>query len=405
MDKLYGLIGRYSNLCRDTGSMIANTGLPQIFFNDLTAKLQQDAPGQSLENGIQAKSYKGGTPFELEYQAVSSANRPSAVKEQRSSSRNGTDARSLSPNSRKEYLQDPTRDFKDRTSVHDTTVDVVIAVSPELRGSRGNTIKPKPSDENVPLKMTVSTWKLENQVYHTLTFSSLAAHHVHSQTRTVNKPVKLDAHGSPSSTASSSSAGSAWCSACGMPSTFSPTAKLSISRYPPHESLGQISQTSPDSTLQKTLKMKDALLGCMELPSFCLWKDSSLAISNEAMLQLMRRPSDPLNHSPQEIIERFEVWDPDFREPVKPENYPIFQLCQSEARSMKWRFGLITHEGKRYTFDAIGKGVFDEMTDEFLAGVVTLKDVTEYTEIIKSQSEKNEEQFQLICDTMPQMVC
>ena len=123
------------------------------------------------------------------------------------------------------------------------------------------------------------------------------------------------------------------------------------------------------------------------------------------MIQLMQRPSDPLNHDPDDILDRFEVYDPDFKERLQPDEYPVVQLCRAQARSMKWKLGLINHEGKRYTFDAYGKGVFDDKDEEFLAGIVTLKDVTEYTNIIKSQSEKNELQFQLICDTMPQMVC
>ena len=122
------------------------------------------------------------------------------------------------------------------------------------------------------------------------------------------------------------------------------------------------------------------------------------------MIQLMRRPSDPLNHDPDDILERFEVYDPDFTQRLESEDYPIVQLCRAQARSMKWKLGLVNHEGKRYTFDAIGKGVFDDKDEEFLAGIVTLKDVTEYTNIIKCQSEKEEQRFQLICDTMPEMV-
>ncbi len=33
-----------------------------------------------------------------------------------------------------------------------------------------------------------------------------------------------------------------------------------------------------------------------------------------------------------------------------------------------------------------------------------MKDVTEYTDKLAAQTKENEQQFQLICDTMPQMV-
>ena len=52
-----------------------------------------------------------------------------------------------------------------------------------------------------------------------------------------------------------------------------------------------------------------------------------------------------------------------------------------------------------------GEGIVDDKTGEFLAGIIALTDVTEYTDIIKTQSEENDQQFQLICDTMPQLVC
>ena len=366
--------------------------------------MQQDTQNQSLESKSQGRSHERSTPFEGDNRAISSPSHPSATKEQRDTSRSRAESQSRSPKAHQNRFQDPTRDIKDRTFVQDTTVDIVIATRRELQGSQGNTVKPKPSDENIPLKMTISTWMLEDQLYYTLTFSSLVAHHLRSQTRTVNRPIKPDSYSNPSSRASPSSAGSVWCSACGMPSTSSPTAKLTVSRYPPLEPLGQPSQASSPSILQKTLKMKDALISSMELPSFCLWKDRSLAISNQAMIQLMRQPTDPLNHDPQDILDRFEVWDQDFTELLKPDEYPVVQICRLEARSTKSKLGLINHEGKRYTYDCIGKGVFDETSNEFLAAIVTLKDVTEYTDIIKSQNEKNEQQFQLICDTMPQMV-
>lgn len=39
-----------------------------------------------------------------------------------------------------------------------------------------------------------------------------------------------------------------------------------------------------------------------------------------------------------------------------------------------------------------------------MGGMVALKDVTEYTEKLAAQTEESEQRFQLICDTMPQMV-
>lgn len=56
------------------------------------------------------------------------------------------------------------------------------------------------------------------------------------------------------------------------------------------------------------------------------------------------------------------------------------------------------------SFEVSGEGIYDEQTGEFMGGMVALKDVTEYTDKLAAQHEESEQQFQLICDTMPQLV-
>ena len=58
----------------------------------------------------------------------------------------------------------------------------------------------------------------------------------------------------------------------------------------------------------------------------------------------------------------------------------------------------------RRHFDCSGKAILDERTGDFLAGMIVLADVTEYKDLIKAQHEENDQQFEMICDTMPQMV-
>ena len=57
------------------------------------------------------------------------------------------------------------------------------------------------------------------------------------------------------------------------------------------------------------------------------------------------------------------------------------------------------------SFEVSGEGIHDEQTGEFIGGMVALHDITEFTNKLAAQTEENEQQFQLICDTMPQMVC
>ncbi|KAF5013611.1 hypothetical protein FDECE_416 [Fusarium decemcellulare] len=60
--------------------------------------------------------------------------------------------------------------------------------------------------------------------------------------------------------------------------------------------------------------------------------------------------------------------------------------------------------GKKLVFDVLGEAIRDDSTSEFLAGVVTGRDVTLMTEEITQIKERDEERFRLICDTMPQLV-
>jgi PAS domain S-box-containing protein len=54
--------------------------------------------------------------------------------------------------------------------------------------------------------------------------------------------------------------------------------------------------------------------------------------------------------------------------------------------------------------DCSGEVIKDPNTGEFLAGVVTCHDVTKMTNKLAEQVEKDEQRFELICDSMPQMI-
>lgn len=61
-------------------------------------------------------------------------------------------------------------------------------------------------------------------------------------------------------------------------------------------------------------------------------------------------------------------------------------------------------EGRRTSYDILGEALRDDTTGEFLAGVVTCRDVTKITQVIDQIKADDEERFKLICDTMPQLV-
>ena len=118
----------------------------------------------------------------------------------------------------------------------------------------------------------------------------------------------------------------------------------------------------------------------------------------------MHQDADPTTDSAYDVLSRFRLYTEDFKRELTPEEYPIVRLCRTQKPFSKWKVGILDGNGRCLSFDVSGEGIHDEKTGEFLAGIVVLKDVTEYTDIIKTQTQENDEQFELICDTMPQLL-
>ena len=285
--------------------------------------------------------------------------------------------------------------------VQDTVVEVMMNVHHEAASSTSSTgsLKHSGSASPVEAKMIISIWTVENQRYYTLSFTSSQLAPSRPQSRT--------SHADTSTPRSSPalSIGSRSCSNCGFsPSTFSPTSgPLSSSPFPPLGAPSQSNIASTPSALQKLMRMKDAMISAMEIPAFSLWKDESLALPNKSILQLVHDDAQESDEA-YDLMSKFKVYTPDFKRLLDPEEYPIVQLCRTQKPFKSWKIGILDGQKRRLTFEVNGQGAFDDKTGEFLAGVVTLRDVTEYTNIIKSQSDQNEQQFELICDTMPQML-
>jgi hypothetical protein len=64
---------------------------------------------------------------------------------------------------------------------------------------------------------------------------------------------------------------------------------------------------------------------------------------------------------------------------------------------------MIDRKGNKKVFDVGGKTIQDKNGD-FMAGLIWLRDVTEFKEKLSSEERRNEEQFRVMCDSMPQMV-
>ena len=134
-----------------------------------------------------------------------------------------------------------------------------------------------------------------------------------------------------------------------------------------------------------------------------MWKDESVVLPNNAMRKLLSVTADPMSEDNYDFMSRFTPYTADFTRQLDEEENPIITLCRTKQGFSRWQIGLIK-DGKRLNYDVSGYPVRDDKTGDFFAGLVSFKDVTEYTEKITEQTIENDNQFSLICDTMPQMM-
>ena len=303
------------------------------------------------------------------------------------------------------HVGDQTR-TKPNSVVHDYVVDVVL--SSQFIGAPKQDKGHKPSHSGqVQAKMIISIWMMDNQRYFTLSFSSVSRAPLsttHSQSRSVSRVLKSSST-SPTSTQSSTPPTYPHkhaCSSCGAPASSTQTspssAPLSMAAFPASHA------TSTPSVLQKTLKMKDAILDAMEIPIIAMWKDESLAFPNRAAMKLMGKDFDPTTEESYDPLSRFKAYTEDFSRELEPDEYPIIVLCRTQKPFKSRKIGMKDTRGRHKIYDVSGEGIFDEKSGKFVAGMTALKDVTVYTDLLKSQSEQNEQQFELICDTMPEIL-
>jgi PAS domain S-box-containing protein len=142
-----------------------------------------------------------------------------------------------------------------------------------------------------------------------------------------------------------------------------------------------------------------------------MWKDGSAVFPNKAARALMFRDNEGVSSSAVrdgfDMLPQWSSWNEDFTKKLTSEEFPISILIRTETPFSNMRVGMYRPDGTKVVYDVLGEAIRDDTTGEFLAGVVTCRDVTPMTEEmthIKERDEEREERFRLICDTMPQMV-
>lgn len=307
----------------------------------------------------------------------------------------------------------PSSKVRSRALVHDAVVNVILNSqyigSGSMSSSRSH--KSSSSDGQTDAKMIISIWTLENQRFFTLTFTSTSATtraSTRSQSRGVSRASTQGALSPSTYSTPSSPISPGFCMTCGSSpnSAFTSSAgiPLSISPFPPLSAPSKSDVAQPPSMLQKMSKMKDAIMNAMEIPVFAMWKDESLGIPNKAASRLMHCHTDPISEGDSDMLTQLKAYTEDFERELRIEEYPMIKLCRDQKPFSKRKIGIVDPSGRRKHYDVSGEGVNDQKTGEFLFGIITLQDVTEYRDIINTQNEENDQQFQLICDTMPQML-
>jgi PAS domain-containing protein len=304
---------------------------------------------------------------------------------------------------------------KTHSAVRDAVIEVIITkadMPASYFGSHDDPGKAKP----VFAKMIITVWEIEEECYYTLSFTATEAATsvipVRNHSKPIARAVKNHSAAAASSlsyksASSSTSSGRGSSHGSGQPSAItSPSAaSMSASSFPP---LGPPAKSNPSapSALQKIIMMKDALLDNTQMPIVAMWKDESLSVPNAAARRLFH-PEVNIDHPKDgfDLITKWDVWDETFSRKLDPSEYPISVLIRTQTPFASRKIGMYDPETeKRIVYDVSGEGIFDPRTGEFLAGFVVCKDVTSFTDTINEIREKDEQRFQLICDSMPQMI-
>ncbi|UKZ75934.1 hypothetical protein TrVFT333_003630 [Trichoderma virens FT-333] len=292
----------------------------------------------------------------------------------------------------------------------DATVEVVITRKDITKTTFNSRYKSKESEYHAFAKMIITVWEIEDkQIFFTLTFTNTqsASPMPPSNRRAIARSSILEAvekksiaTSNPSSVASSRDSSS--------PLFYSPgVITMSSSPFPPMgpPSIASHSQASTPSVLQKMIRMKDALIDNTQMPVVAMWKDGSVTFPNKAARELFPVDTDLDSSSDGfHLLQKWKVWNEDFTRQLDVSEYPISTLLRTETPFDSKRIGMYARSGKKIIFDVLGEGIYDETTHEFLAGIVTGRDVTMMREEITHIKERDEERFKIICDAMPQLV-
>ncbi|RPA91410.1 hypothetical protein L873DRAFT_1714513 [Choiromyces venosus 120613-1] len=263
--------------------------------------------------------------------------------------------------------------------IRDAAIDVLFSTLDD--SSEG---KPR----QVEAKMIVSIWVLDGERYFTLTFNSMTPSSNTFNASSPNSEVAFF------TTKEKTVDGS-----CQITQPGASVPELLLSGAPAPSDISSV-----PSVLQKITRMKDAVLDAMEIPVFAMWHDGSIAMANRAARDLQPPNRNKENTESENIACRYNIWTEDFSRQLSQDEVPIVRLLQNKKAFAPQRIGMYSTTGNKIVFDSCGEGIYDDATGAFIAGLVWLRDITEYEEKLVTQQETNELRFMTMCDSMPQLI-
>lgn len=287
-----------------------------------------------------------------------------------------------------------------QTSPKNVMVDVVVNCH------RGASVQPLNSpkwteDSQVCVKMIVTVWEIESgQRYFTLTFTHSDTPPSYSalsrRTAAHREALKAAERKTVSSTPTSPGPPKSELAVPQLQRASSDVqSRSSTSPFPPLGPPSRAGTAESPSILQKINIIKDTLLDNTEMPMLAMWKDGSVTFPNRAARDIFHTDREGA------LLKGWDVYNEDFSRKLDLDEYPISILLNTQKPFSGYRIGLYNLKGEPRVYDVLGEAIWDSDTGEFLAGVVTCRDVSL---LIMQIKEKDEERFRLICDGMPQLV-
>lgn len=296
-------------------------------------------------------------------------------------------------------------DIKAPAQFQQTVIEVVVTRNSSIQKSafdyRGPAIKN--ADNQLFAKMMISVWEIaEHQTYFTLTFTNTESDpHPNSTSRRkhVARPSALEsAERTTVATASNPPSIASSHGSSSSPSyRISPSSvSLSSSPFPPLGPPYKSLQSAP-SVLQKMTIIKDSLLDNTETPIIAMWKDCTVAYPNAACRKLMNKQVADSASEGYEILSNWSLYTEDFSRALEHDEYPLSILLGTQTPFSGMRVGVIDRDGKRLVLDILAEAIRDDENGEFLAGVVTCRDVTRMAEEMDQMKVRDLERFKIIC--------